>query len=51
MTVNHGFHELYAPLITAVSPHKIKKMPPPIFVDHDKNFLDVLSIFAWQRLI
>ena len=27
-------------LITAVSPHKIEKLspPPPIFVDHDKNF-------------
>ena len=28
-----------SPLITAVSPHKIEKLsPPPIFVDHDKNF-------------
>ena len=32
-------HELYAPLITAVSPHKIQKLSPsPIFVDHDKKF-------------
>ena len=32
-------HELYVPLITAVSPHKSKNCPPlPIFVDHDKFF-------------
>ena len=27
-----------SPLITAVSPHKILKLPLPILVDHDKNF-------------
>ena len=31
-------HELYVPLITAVPPIKSKN-GPPIFVDHDKNFL------------
>ena len=34
-------HELYAPFITAVSPIKNLKIappPPPISVDHDKNF-------------
>ena len=37
-----------SPLITAVSPipHKIEKLSPPIFVDHDKIFLDIFSIFA-----
>ena len=31
-------HELYVPLITAVSPLKSKNCPPPISVDHGKNF-------------
>ena len=37
-------------LITVVPPTKSKNCPP-IFVDHDKIFKDILSIFAWHRLI
>ena len=32
-----------SPLITAVSPHKIQKLSPPIFADQDKNFLDIFQ--------
>ena len=39
-------HELY------VLPHNsCVPLPPLIFVDHDKIFLDIFSIFAWERLI
>ena len=40
-------HELYAPLITAVSPHKIQKLsPPPSLLIMAKKVLDIFSIFA-----
>ena len=40
-------HELYAPLITAVSPHKIQKLsPPPSLLIMTKKFSDIFSIFA-----
>ena len=44
-------HELYIPLITAVSPPTKSKNCPPIFVIMTKVFLKYFSIFEWQRLI
>ena len=44
-------HELYVtPHNSCVPPQNLKIIPPPIFVDDDKNFLDIFSIFVWHGL-
>ena len=38
-----------SPLIKAVSPHKIEKLSPPIFVDHDKDFFRYFFNFCMTK--